>query len=191
MIITAALLKAKILDYVSIIYLYISRISGSPDSSSSILELHRVNILQHSCKMEDKTISDGIDSFVDLRSNISFYKPLTSDTTDSGQDIRLISQSPFLIVLCTWLGGATTRQIRKYTSHYQQLFPNACILLIRTTLLHITLHSFKHIHDRLAPARDATRKLLGKRSLSHGNPDDTILLHVRLLPRGRVILKGI
>ncbi|KAL2841684.1 hypothetical protein BJY01DRAFT_236288 [Aspergillus pseudoustus] len=59
-----------------------------------------------------------------------------------------------LIILCTWLGGASPRRIAKYTTGYaRRLFPTASILLITTTIAEITLRSFAAVRERLAPAR--------------------------------------
>jgi len=125
--------------------------------------------------MENTATSDGLEGFVDLGSNIFFHQASTSDAVNARHDNN---QAPSLIVLCTWLGGASTRRIRKYTTKYQQLFPHACILLIRTILLDITLRSFQRVRTQLAPARDAIRKVLRKTSPAHGNLDNGILLHI-------------
>lgn len=80
-------------------------------------------------------------------------------------------QGPAMVVLCTWLGGATVPRITKYTTRYRQLFPRAQILLICTTILDITLRSFAQLRAALQPARNAIRAVVTI-------PGDSILLHV-------------
>ncbi|KAL4782307.1 hypothetical protein BJX76DRAFT_332901 [Aspergillus varians] len=79
-----------------------------------------------------------------------------------------------LIILCTWLGGASPRRIAKYTAGYAHHFPNAAILLITTTLPDITIRSFNAARTRLAPAREVIMRFLSD-SDSAPNP---ILLHI-------------
>ncbi|KAK0124164.1 hypothetical protein ONS95_009146 [Cadophora gregata] len=125
--------------------------------------------------MERNTPSIGIDGFADLGSNISFYESeYWRDKANTPPPNAF--NAPRLIVLCTWLGGATTSRIRKYTARYQQLFPSADILLIRTTLLDITLRSFTQIRARLAPARDVIRRIFGKEHCVRSN--ESVLLHM-------------
>ncbi|MCJ1382182.1 hypothetical protein MMC17_005294 [Xylographa soralifera] len=112
-----------------------------------------------------------------LGQNVFLYEPHVdssnaADGKEEGKD-----PPPRLIILCTWLGGATAKRIDKYITSYRQLFPNARILLIRTTLVDITWRSFEQIRARLAPARDAIRAILGKAHSIDG-PDGRILLHI-------------
>ncbi|OJJ08605.1 hypothetical protein ASPVEDRAFT_47742 [Aspergillus versicolor CBS 583.65] len=79
-----------------------------------------------------------------------------------------------LIILCTWLGGASPRRIAKYTDGYASHFPSAAILLITTTLSDITLRSFSAIRSRLAPAREKIAHFIHP---SSGSPIP-ILLHI-------------
>ncbi|KAL4915015.1 hypothetical protein BDW62DRAFT_133331 [Aspergillus aurantiobrunneus] len=81
-----------------------------------------------------------------------------------------------LIILCTWLGGASTRRIAKYTDGYTRHFPNAAILLITTTLPDITIRSCTAIRTRLAPAREAIARFL--RPPAHSTTARPVLLHI-------------
>ncbi|KAI9371737.1 hypothetical protein BJX61DRAFT_510334 [Aspergillus egyptiacus] len=82
--------------------------------------------------------------------------------------------APALIILCTWLGGATTPRIQKYISGYRTLYPTSAILLITTRILEITLYPFSVLHARLAPARAVLRRLVDENQ----TPENSILLHI-------------
>ncbi|KAL4766394.1 uncharacterized protein BDW70DRAFT_155065 [Aspergillus foveolatus] len=87
--------------------------------------------------------------------NIWLYEP----TTTANQVVP--DKYPALIVLCTWLGGAAPRRIRKYVSHHRRLFPGSAILLITTGMIDITIRSISAIRSRLMPARETIRRILG------------------------------
>ncbi|KAF5863956.1 hypothetical protein ETB97_009063 [Aspergillus alliaceus] len=103
-----------------------------------------------------------------------------------GQDIYLYqpanhhpnpnpTDSPALITLCTWLGGATPQRIQKYIYGYRFLYPDSAILLITTRILEISALPFSVLHARLGPARDVIRQLSS--STSEGSPH-SILLYI-------------
>jgi len=115
--------------------------------------------------------------FRHLGQNIFLYKPET-DKSETAIRKEEGHSPPSLVIVCTWLGGATAKRINKYTTQYRQLFPHACILLIRTIVLDITVRSFRLIRSRLAPARDAIYSILGDNDLSRESTDGCILLHV-------------
>ncbi|KAL7912636.1 hypothetical protein GGI35DRAFT_491152 [Trichoderma velutinum] len=81
-----------------------------------------------------------------------------------GQDIYYISRQsnpilnikfcPQLIILCTWLGGATPPRIKKYLDGYSTLYSGSPILLITARFLEIAALPFSVLHARLAPARN-------------------------------------
>ena len=105
--------------------------------------------------------------YVPLGNNIFLIEPADHASTtrsDSGG-------GPSLIILCTWLGGATTRRIAKYVEGYQAAFPGATLILIRTVLADITTRSFAAVRSRLQPARDAIIQ-----ALQSETPQD-LLLH--------------
>ncbi|EHK24323.1 uncharacterized protein TRIVIDRAFT_189679 [Trichoderma virens Gv29-8] len=68
------------------------------------------------------------------------------------------NNSPRLIIICTWLGGATPHRIRKYLDGYSSLYPSSSILLITARFLEIAALPFSVLHARLAPARNAVIK---------------------------------
>lgn len=79
-----------------------------------------------------------------------------------GQDIYYISRQsdpiisvkdcPRLILLCTWLGGATPHRIKKYLDGYSSLYPGSSLLLITARFLEMAALPFSVLHARLAPA---------------------------------------
>ena len=62
---------------------------------------------------------------------------------------------PALVILCTWVGGATPRRINKYVSHYHKTYPGSSILLITTDFATTALRPFSWIRASLKPARRA------------------------------------
>ncbi|KAL4754907.1 hypothetical protein BDW72DRAFT_200321 [Aspergillus terricola var. indicus] len=104
--------------------------------------------------------------------NIWLYGPTTT------ADHAVPDKNPALIILCTWLGGATPRRIRKYVGQHHQLFPGSAILLIKTGMIDITVRSFSAIRSRLKPAREVIRRIL---ALHAGGTEKTsrgVLLHI-------------
>lgn len=85
--------------------------------------------------------------------DIYLYQP--SDPSPN----RNPTDSPALITLCTWLGGATPQRIRKYINGYRSLYPESAILLITARVLEISALPFSILHARLGPARDVIRQL--------------------------------
>ncbi|KAL4875324.1 hypothetical protein BJY04DRAFT_164940 [Aspergillus karnatakaensis] len=104
--------------------------------------------------------------------NIWLYEPSTTDND------ALPDGAPALIILCTWLGGATPRRIAKYVGYHRQLFPQSAILLITTGMIDITVRSFSVIRARLQPAREAIRRILGPDAGDSEKNPDGVLLHV-------------
>ncbi|KAL4894011.1 hypothetical protein BDV59DRAFT_176636 [Aspergillus ambiguus] len=110
--------------------------------------------------------ASSLEEFAQLNPNIYFHEPTSAHVAHPHP------VSPTLIILCTWLGGATIRRISKYTSVYQQRFPSAYILLITANLSDISFRSFQAIRRRLAPAREAISRHFPSTS------NDSTLLHV-------------
>lgn len=103
--------------------------------------------------------------FKDIGDDVWLYEP-----QDSGEDNKNISpvrrtrnigkgHPPALIILCTWLGGATPKRIEKYTQGYHHLWPCSTILLIRTTLSEYLVQSTTSLHRKLRPAQREIRRL--------------------------------
>lgn len=70
------------------------------------------------------------------------------------------SNSPNLITLCTWLGGATPQRVQKYIAGYRALYPSSAILVIASDVLEMSALPFSAIRARLAPARDVVRQIV-------------------------------
>ncbi|PTB58315.1 hypothetical protein M431DRAFT_492537 [Trichoderma harzianum CBS 226.95] len=77
------------------------------------------------------------------------------ESSDSTSDE---SQGPSLIVLFTWLGGATASRIQKYLLSYRAIWPAATILLVTTRVFEFAAATSGATHARLKPARDAIRR---------------------------------
>jgi hypothetical protein len=129
-------------------------------------------------------------TFISLGQNIFLFEPQVSSfaaTRDNGEG----SRPPSLVILCTWLGGSTTRRVHKYTTGYHQLFPNAYILLIRTTILDMTLRSF--ILEKTKSSDHASDSSILLHMFSHGGCNTAIQLAISMgedgldLPLSRII----
>lgn len=127
--------------------------------------------------------------FKDLGNDIWLYEPLGNDNNDPEHRAEWIrpsgkGQPPALIILCTWLGGATTKRIEKYTEGYHRLWPCSRILLIRTTLTEYLVQSTTSLRRRLRPAHHEIRRLgLERQSQPQDKPTSEpergeIILHV-------------
>ncbi|KAL4934643.1 uncharacterized protein BDV17DRAFT_286329 [Aspergillus undulatus] len=104
--------------------------------------------------------------------NIWLYEHPTSD------DYVVSNGRPALIVLCTWLGGATPRRISNYVGHHRRLFPKSSILLLTTGMIDITVRSFSAIRARMRPAREVIRRILGPDAGDIGKNSNGVLLHI-------------
>jgi hypothetical protein len=58
-----------------------------------------------------------------------------------------------VIILATWLGGASAGRIAVYCRGYQAAYPTASILLLRTVLSDISVKPFAVLQAQLKPAR--------------------------------------
>ncbi|KAG7289888.1 hypothetical protein NEMBOFW57_006265 [Staphylotrichum longicolle] len=99
-------------------------------------------------------------SLVPLGNNIFLSEPNALSAAHSGSASASECPPPSLIILCTWLGGATTRRVVKYVEGYREAFPEATIVLVRTVFADISARSFAAVRSRLRPARDAIVKAL-------------------------------
>ncbi|EGO54722.1 hypothetical protein NEUTE1DRAFT_148974 [Neurospora tetrasperma FGSC 2508] len=112
-----------------------------------------------------------LSEFQNLGNGILFFDPAaeTSPPNHDGNHNHDDNHfhTPQLIVLCTWLGGATPRRIAKYTSGYRRLFPASPILVIQTVIADFTVRSEQAIRRNLAPARDVIRHILLTRDRSN------------------------
>lgn len=125
--------------------------------------------------------------FKDLGDDVWLYEP--QDSCEGNENISPVrrtrnvgSEPPALIILCTWLGGATPKRIEKYTQGYHRLWPSSRILLIRTTLSEYLVQSTTSLHRKLRPAQREIRRLVLKVQRQDELPsrpeDGEIILHV-------------
>ncbi|KAG9231286.1 hypothetical protein BJ875DRAFT_469951 [Amylocarpus encephaloides] len=130
-----------------------------------------------------------LSEFTRLNDIIAVYKPpLQPNRPASSPSPSSTPQEPSLVILCTWLGGATSRRISTYTRTYQRLLPHASILLIQTTTADMTYRSIPAQHSRMLPARDYVSNFLASqtragseannRTLPLNGPGQPILLHM-------------
>lgn len=126
-------------------------------------------------------------SLLDLKrigDDILLYEPhvrLDGGHSDSQGASMSEPGRPSLIVLCTWLGGATDKRIERYTQHYHDIWPASSILLIRTTLTDFLARSEKSLHRKLRPAHREIRRIAIHPCSRSGKPtavDGAILLHI-------------
>ncbi|RHZ57763.1 hypothetical protein CDV55_103727 [Aspergillus turcosus] len=103
--------------------------------------------------------------------DVYLYEVPAYNTNESNSD-------PSLIILCTWLGGASPRRINKYVAQYRALFPESSILLITTTLPDITIRPFSVLRARLKPAREAICRIVSQKAEDSTGPKNDALLHV-------------
>lgn len=121
----------------------------------------------------------ALDGFINLGNNILLYPGHGAAHNVNVNDIKPVDDNfnqndPSLIILCTWLGGASPRHISKYTSHYQQLYPTSSILLIRTVLMDLASRPAILLRKRLIPAAREVAKHVN----SVGGGGGGILLHI-------------
>lgn len=91
-------------------------------------------------------------------------------------------QGPSLVVMSTWLGGASPKNIGRYAAGHRRLFGSAAVLVVTARLAEITITPFARMHARLQPARDVlVRYVLADRdraAAGEGPPSPSILWHI-------------
>ncbi|KAJ5359342.1 uncharacterized protein N7496_011755 [Penicillium cataractarum] len=90
--------------------------------------------------------------------------------------------SPSLVILCTWVGGATPRRINKYLAQYQEIFPTSSLLLITTNVPDTAFRPLTWIRANLKPARNAINRIVGREigqnTVESSSRQRGILLHL-------------
>jgi hypothetical protein len=85
--------------------------------------------------------------------NTLLYTPepqIQPQQSSSSQDKAAVK----VIILATWLGGASAGRIAVYCRGYQAAYPTASILLLRTVLSDISVKPFAVLQAQLKPARE-------------------------------------
>ncbi|KAJ5450416.1 uncharacterized protein N7458_006865 [Penicillium daleae] len=115
-----------------------------------------------------------LECFDAVGETIHLYEPPVETFPDTA--------SPSLVILCTWVGGATPRRINKYLAQYQEIFPTSSLLLITTGVSDTAFRPLKWIRANLKPARDAIRRIVGRENVENtAKPNSRprgILLHL-------------
>ena len=101
--------------------------------------------------MDDPLASLSFKPVDPLKPNVLLYQPVLSDSSQPRPSSR--QDAVKVIILSTWLGGASASRIAVYCRGYQASFPSASILLIRTVLSDITIKSCAKVQAQLEPAR--------------------------------------
>ena len=112
----------------------------------------------------------GVSEPQDLGNNIFLHRPAQAPSPSDSA-----APAPTLIILCTWLGGASTPRVYKYVAGYQARYPHAYILLLRTVFADLAFRSFTTLRARLRLAHVAIVDILQK-TVAGGGRD--VLLHV-------------
>ncbi|KAK5047090.1 hypothetical protein LTR84_007033 [Exophiala bonariae] len=108
-----------------------------------------------------------LQEFQRLGEQIFHYVPST-EAEDKGQ-----TKAPDLLIFCSWM-GASSRNIRKYLSTYQTLFPNTPILVLKQNGGDFFWRSKATLASNLEPAVSAARQVVEMK-----NPEQPrILLHI-------------
>lgn len=94
------------------------------------------------------------------------FKPDEHCGLENSEDRPREAEQPTLILLCSWLGGATAKRIEKYTLGYHNLWPNSPILLIRTNAAEYACWPVKSLRAKLGPAQREIRRLLSERRIN-------------------------
>lgn len=102
----------------------------------------------------------SLQDFSTIGNGISLYEPEFDHGKASDQQQQ--QQQPALIIMCTWLGGATDKRIQRYTEGYHHLWPKASILLIRTSNAEYAFYSSRYLRQKLRPAIHAIRRINDK-----------------------------
>jgi hypothetical protein len=105
--------------------------------------------------------------------NILLYKP--GSQIDTQISSPQCPGSPKVIILATWLGGASASRIAVYCRGYQAAYPTASILLLRTVLSDITVKSSAVVQAQLKPAHDF---LLSAFPPNRSHTHDKAVLHM-------------
>ncbi|CAI7567012.1 unnamed protein product [Penicillium bialowiezense] len=85
-------------------------------------------------------------SFETLGEGVSLYKPKENAGPPAG------ASGPSLVILCTWVGGATPRRINKYISQYQLLYPATSVLVLTSNVVNVAFRPLSMVRSRLKTA---------------------------------------
>lgn len=103
----------------------------------------------------------SLHEFQTIGKGVSIYRAkLEENNRPDGSLRRITEDQPALIIICTWLGGATSKRIQRYTLGYNRLWPSANILLIQTDPMEYAFYGENVLSRKLLPAFGEIRKLV-------------------------------
>lgn len=119
----------------------------------------------------------SLHEFQTIGKGVTFYRANVQENNAGNKSDRYPSQTaedqPALIVICTWLGGATSKRIQRYTCGYNRLWPNANILLIQTDPMEYAFYGESSLSRKLLPASAEIRRLVEEHARSHVSPSSS------------------
>ncbi|KAK5994131.1 hypothetical protein PT974_07571 [Cladobotryum mycophilum] len=110
----------------------------------------------------------GLEPLRAIGENYFVFEPETPNEANDG---------PSLIVMCTWMVGATPRRLQKYIAGYRALWPHAAILLVTPRQLDFTLLPSSMLHANMVPARDVIHRHIDRQAAGQAYKP-SILLHI-------------
>ncbi|TLD33309.1 hypothetical protein PspLS_00340 [Pyricularia sp. CBS 133598] len=134
-------------------------------------------MMQTPQKLASSKVDRAGERSLDLGNNIFLFGPSVSQQGEAATSVQAHGTPPKIVIICTWLGGATTRRVTKYVAGYQARWPSTSVLLIRTVFPDLAVRSFATLRARLQPARDAISSILTPESAGEGGRKD-VLLHL-------------
>lgn len=103
----------------------------------------------------------SLDEFQMIGKGVTIYKAkLDEDNRSAERSQKTTDDQPALIIICTWLGGATSKRIERYTRGYNRLWPQADILLIQTDPMEYAFYGESSLSRKLLPASGEIRKVV-------------------------------
>lgn len=121
------------------------------------------------------TTSNDLQLVAPIGVNIHLYEPPPSASSVSSV-AKPNDHAPSLIILCTWLGGASPQRINKYITGHHAVHPSSAILVITTQIAEMAWLPFTAVHARLQPARDVIRRFTSRSVAQEEGP--SVLLHI-------------
>ncbi|KAJ4413928.1 hypothetical protein N0V82_008233 [Gnomoniopsis sp. IMI 355080] len=103
----------------------------------------------------------SLHEFQIIGKGISIYKANLEENNRHDGPLRdNVEDQPALIIICTWLGGATSKRIQRYTLGYNRLWSKTNILLIQTDPMEYAFYGKSTLSRKLLPATGEIRKLV-------------------------------
>ncbi|PSR85893.1 hypothetical protein BD289DRAFT_338903, partial [Coniella lustricola] len=128
----------------------------------------------------------SLSDFRDFGDGVFLYEPTGTHSLPRPDD------APTLIIVCTWLGGATNKRIQRYTQGYHTIWPSSSILLIKTDPTEYAFLSARSLIRKLRPAHQMIRRIVfasdNKNNANKNNDNDMPRSRTRNGTRGGILL---